>query len=313
MKNAIVWVQRLKPYRVYEGYSLAGGNLAAAGMSFQAFFAIFAAIWIAFAATGLLLTGHPELEIAVIDFINDQIPGLIGSNAAIKPEDLLKARTLGWSGALASVVLLFTAINLFDYTRVAMHHMFGVARAKVNFFVLKAIDLGLALAYGIVLFITAAASVIVVNFTSWAMDVLGLDTTRLEVSIMFQVITLVFLLFIDMVLIGSAVRILSGVAVPMRFLLPGSAIGGTALTVVKLIGGLALSSTNRNPLFASVIVFVAVLIWLNITSRIYLLTAAWIATTMREKGYVLEDSAWTATRRAFASRLLRRSVAESQD
>lgn len=308
MKNAIAWAKRLKPYRVYESYSQAGGNLSAAGMSFQGFFAIFAAIWIAFAATGIFLSGHPEFVQAVIDFINGQIPGLIGPNGAIKPEDLTRERVLGWSGAFATVVLLFTAINLFEYTRVAMHHIFGVPRARMNVVALKLIDLALALGYGIILLATAAASVITVNFTAWAMGSLGLDTSRIEISVLFQVITLVFLLFIDVLLIAAATRILSGVAVPMRYLIPGSIIGGIALTAVKLAGGYALSETNNNPLFASIVVFVGVLIWLNITSRIYLLTAAWIATTMRENGYELEDSAWIATRRVITTRVLRRNL-----
>lgn len=308
MKNAIAWAKRLKPYRVYESYSQAGGNLSAAGMSFQGFFAIFAAIWIAFAATGIFLSGHPEFVQAVVDFINGQIPGLIGPNGAIKPEDLTRERTLGWSGAFATVVLMFTAINLLEYTRIAMHHTFGVPRAKVNIFLLKAIDLALALGYGVVLLATAGISVVTVNFTSWAMTSLGMDPSRAEFSILFQVTTLVFLLFVDVLIIGAAIRILSGVAVPMRFLIPGAAIGGLALTVVKLVGGFALSETNKNPLFASIAVFVGVLIWLNLTSRIYLLTAAWIATTMREKGFELEDSAWIATRRVITTRVLRRNL-----
>ncbi len=308
MTNVIAWVQRLKPYRVYEAYSRAGGNLSAAGMSFQGFFAIFAAIWIAFAAAGIFLSDHPELIQAVIDFINGQIPGLIGPHGAIKPEDLTRAHEFGWSGALASLVLVLTAINLFEYTRVAMHHIFGIPRAAFNPILLKLIDLGLALAYGIVVLITATASVVTVNFTSWAMGSLGLDTTRTEISLLFQAITLVFLLFIDVLLMAAATRILSGVAVPMRFLIPGSIFGGIALTIVKLIGGFALSETGSNPLFASAVVFVGVLIWLNITSRIYLFTAAWIATTMREKGFELEDSAWIATRRLFTARVLRRNL-----
>jgi membrane protein len=308
VKKAITRFLGLKPFRVYRAYSLAGGNLSAAGMSFQGFFAIFAAVWIAFAATGIFLSGHPEMVQAVIDFINGQIPGLIGPSGAIKPADLTNARIFGWSGAFATVVLLFTAINLFEYTRVAMHNIFGVPRAKVNVVVLKLIDLLLALAYGLLLTITATAAVITVNFTSWAMQSLGLDTTRTEVSFLFQGITLVFLLFVDVVLIAAAIRILSGVAVPMRYLIAGSAIGGVALTVLKLASGYALNATTRNPLFASFVVFVGVLIWLNITSRIYLLTAAWIATTMREKGHELEDSAWTATRRAIAKSVLRRNL-----
>ena len=99
MKNALAWVQRLKPYRVYQSYSLNGGNLSAAGMSFQSFFAVFAAVWVSFSISGLYMNAHPDVKSAVIKFINLQIPNFISTGGAIDPA-LLSSMTFGWTGSV---------------------------------------------------------------------------------------------------------------------------------------------------------------------------------------------------------------------
>ena len=59
MKKMLTWAKAQLPYRVYKSYSAAGGNLLAAGMSFQAVFATFAAIWVGFSLTGIFLADRP--------------------------------------------------------------------------------------------------------------------------------------------------------------------------------------------------------------------------------------------------------------
>ncbi|MBU6264901.1 MAG: hypothetical protein KGM14_01735, partial [Actinomycetales bacterium] len=76
MKKMLAWARGLLPYRVYKSYSAAGGNLLAAGMSFQAVFATFAAVWVGFSLTGIFLSDRPEIRKAVIAFINAQVPDL---------------------------------------------------------------------------------------------------------------------------------------------------------------------------------------------------------------------------------------------
>ena len=90
-------MQELKPVRVYRMYSQNGGNLSAAGMSFQALFAVFAGIWVSFSVMSIWLGNAPRLRQAIIDFINLQIPGLISKNGFIDPDTLLSNRTLSWT------------------------------------------------------------------------------------------------------------------------------------------------------------------------------------------------------------------------
>ncbi|MFT2689705.1 hypothetical protein [Clavibacter zhangzhiyongii] len=51
----------LKPVRVFLAYGAAGGPILAAGMSYQAVFAVFAALAVGFSVAGSVLAGNPAL------------------------------------------------------------------------------------------------------------------------------------------------------------------------------------------------------------------------------------------------------------
>ena len=67
----------LFPVRVWRHFLQHNGFLLAAGVSYQALFAIFAAIYLAFAIAGLWLGGSDEAVDALIAMINSYIPNLI--------------------------------------------------------------------------------------------------------------------------------------------------------------------------------------------------------------------------------------------
>lgn len=305
MKKAVAWVKSLKPYRVYESYSLAGGNLSAAGMSFQSFFAVFAAVWVGFSISGLYLNEHPDIKNAVIKFINLQIPNFISATGAIHP-DALTNTTFGWTGGIALLALAYTAINWIQYTRVAMHHMFGLPRPSLNFVLLKLWDLLLALIYGTVVFLAATLLVVATTFFTDTVKWLGLGEYLYDwAAIGVRAVAILVVLAVDTVLPALMIRLLSGVAIPFRYLWRGALLGGIALGLMKLAGSALLAGASKNPLFATFAIFIGILIWFNLMCRIYLLTAQWIATGMRDDGIVPEETGWVITREGIKNRLKR--------
>ena len=76
------------PVRVWRHFLIHNGFLLGAGISYQALFAIFAAIYVAFAITGLWLGGNEDAVNAMIALINSYIPGLIGDNGVITTEEV---------------------------------------------------------------------------------------------------------------------------------------------------------------------------------------------------------------------------------
>ena len=297
MKKAITWVQGLRPWRVYKAYSVAGGNLLAAGMSFEALFAVFAAVWVGFSLFGVYLSSHDSLRQAVIDFINLQIPGLISSGGPIDPTVLSSTTSFGWTGGQAIFIVLYTAINWLNYTRIAIRATFSLAPSTVNYVLLKLYDLVIAVSYGLLVIVSAAATVVVTKLATTLLPAFGLKDAGQPMETLVQVLSLIIIVLFDMVLIGGMIRILSGVPIPWRNVFTGAILGALAIGVLKTVGALLLTHTSNNPLLASFAVFIGLLIYFNIASRIFLLTASWIAVDMKDKGIEAIDLGWIVPRR----------------
>lgn len=297
MKAATAWVQALRPTRVYRLYASAGGNLLAAGMSFQALFAVFAAVWVGFSLFGIYLNDHPEVRDAVISYINVQIPGFIKTGGPIDPAILDKSTALGWTGGLAIVVVLYTAINWFTYARTAVRRVFDLPPSTFNFIALKLYDLVLALVYGLVIIVSATASVIASQLLAYLVQAWGFEDESGVITGSFQGLSFILILVLDTAVLATFIRVLSGVPIPWSHLWRGSLLGGLAFGVLKVVGVWLLGRPESNPLIASFAIFVGLLVWFNLASRIYLLSAAWIALGMQDEGIDAEDLGWVVPRR----------------
>ncbi len=293
----LAWARGLLPYRVYKSYSAAGGNLLAAGMSFQAVFATFAAIWVGFSLTGIFLSQRPDIRRAVIGFINAQVPDLISTGGPIDPKLLESTTSFGWTGGLAVVVVLYTAINWLNYVRTAVRTIFSLPQSNLNFMLLKVYDLVLALIYVIFVLLSATATVGVTKLSSVIFPELGIADKSGLGKILFQIIGLLVVFIFDTIVLAAIIRILSGVPIPWRILRNGTVLGGLALMILKVVGSYVLTRPEHNPLLASFTVFIGLLIYFNFASRIYLLSTSWVAVSMKDSGVALEDFGWVVPHR----------------
>ncbi|MFA9276965.1 MAG: YihY/virulence factor BrkB family protein [Rhodoluna sp.] len=297
MKKTWAWAKAQRPYRVYKAYSAAGGNLLAAGMSFQAVFATFAAIWVGFSLTGIFLKDRPEIRKAVIEFINAQVPDLIRKGGVIDPNTLESISSFGWTGGLAVFIVLYTAINWLNYVRTAVRTIFNLPQSRVNYMLLKVYDLVLALMYGIFVLLSATATVGVTKLSGVIFPELGIVDKSGVGKIMFQIIGLAVVFVFDTVVLAAIIRILSGVPIPWRILRNGTLLGGFALMLLKVLGSYVLTRPESNPLLASFTVFIGLLIYFNFASRIYLLATSWVAVSMRDSDVELKDFGWVVPHR----------------
>lgn len=286
------WVKGLRPVRVFRTYLASGGNLLAAGMSFQAVFAVFAAVWVGFSFFSVYLSGHPAVQEAVIGFINIQIPGFIGKGGAIDPDALMGSPSLTWTGAAAVLVLLYTAVAWLNYTRTAIHAIFNLPPSTLNVILLKIYDLLIALGYGLVIIVSATASVIATKLIGIVATWAGIAETSILLRGSLQVGSVVLILLMDTLVLASMIRLLSGVPIPWKRLFVGSFLGGIVLGAMKIGGTYLLAGTSTNPLLASFAVVIGLLVWFNLACRVYLLSATWIAVGMSDLGIEAKDSGW---------------------
>ena len=167
-------VMKLKPVRVFQHYASNGGPLMAAGMSYQALFAVFAALWAGFSIAGLVLASNRELLEELVSVIGQAVPGLIGPDGAVDADALLNTPALSWSGAIALVGLAFTALGWLASARDAIRRIFSVGPDTTFFLLLKLKDAGLAIGFGVVLLVSAVVSIGSTSLLGLAFGVVGI-------------------------------------------------------------------------------------------------------------------------------------------
>jgi membrane protein len=289
--SVIERVKALKPVRVAVLYGQKRGALLASGLSYHSIFAIFAALWVGFAVVGLVLQSQPALREAFFNIIGTSVPGLFdsaGSKGAIDPSALLKPRTLSWTGAVALVGLLFTALGWLSSCRDAVRIIFELPATRTNFVLLKLKDLGIAAALGIALIVSAVLSVVSTQALGLVFDLVGIDHESLVATIVGRTVVLLLMLILDSAALGALFRLTSGLAIPFKQLLVGSLLGGVALGVLKILGSSLLGGASKNPLLASFAVIIGLLIWFNLICQVILFSGAWIAVSVADRGIELD-------------------------
>lgn len=271
----------LFPVRVWRHFLARNGFLLSSGMSYQALFAIFAAVYVVFAVAGIWLTGHPETLKAFILLLNTYAPGLIGEDG-ITREDLIEVASsstslFGWTGAVALGGLIWTAIAWITYARMAVRSIFGLPKDTRAYLLLKARDFLAGLAFGMIILVATVLSVVATAFFAWLLGVTGLPGDSGWSGGLLQSGALMVVFVIDTIALAVLFRFLSDAAMPWRRMWAGSLLGSAAISILQVLGGYLLSGTSANPLLATFAVFIGLLLWFRLTSIVILVAASWIA------------------------------------
>jgi membrane protein len=277
-------VMESRPVRVYTHFGQSRGPVLAAGMAYQAIFAIFAALWLVFSVAGLWLAGNPALMEQLFVLINQSVPGLIGEGGVVDPNTLVDTGALSWSSAIALVGLLATTLGWLDTTSQAVRGIFGMGQETTFFVLVKLRELALGLLFGLALVLSAVISILSTEALRWFLGLLGQGTDSFWFIASTQGVALLIVLIIDTITLAALFRVLSHVRIPLRNLLVGSLLGAVALGVLKVLGASLLGGAARNPLLAGFAVIIGLLIWFNLTSTVTLISASWIAVGMMDAG-----------------------------
>lgn len=293
INSVVEWVMALKPVRVFTRYNERRGPLLASGLSFQALFAAFAAIWVAFTVAGFVIISTPELEKAIIGLLSTSVPGLIddgSGSGVVNPSTLLSPSSLTWTGVIAGAGLIFTAVGWLASGRDAVRTLFGLPDDATNFILLKLKDFGLALAFSAALLISAALSVVSTTALGSVLAWAGVDNRSDAATLAARIAGLLIVLLLDTVVLALFYRVVSGVHIPTRLLAQGTIIAAVALGVLKVLGASLLGGATRNPLLASFAAIIGLLIWFNLICQVILLGAAWIKVSAEDVGIDLRGS-----------------------
>lgn len=278
------------PVRVWRNFLRNNGFLLAAAISYQSLFAMFSAIYTAFAVVGIWLGGSASAVSGLISIINSYIPGIIGKEEGqglVTEADVAEiaqrsGSVLAITGAVAFVVALWTAIGFVTFTRRAVRDIFGLPFDTRNYVLLKARDFLAAATFGLALLVGAALAGVTTGVIEAIFDFFGWKSSSGWVWIAGRLASALVAFVINTAALAALIRFLTGTSLRWRLILPGAALGGGALVVLQLGAGLLLFYSPSNPLLATFSVFIGFLLWFRLVGIVILVAASWVATSARD-------------------------------
>ncbi len=290
------------PIRVWRHFLRHNGFLLAAGVSYQSLFAIFGVIYLAFAIVGLWIGASPAAINRMIEIINEYIPNLISENGLVTPKQVesvttATATTLGITGAVALVVVVWTAIGFITYTRRAVRDIFGLPFDSRSYVLLKARDFVAAVILAVALLVGFAVS----SIATWALTLLFTAFGIGDLSVLSNVTARTVSLIVSFAINGAAMaalfRFLTGAALAWHRIWPGALLGGAAITVLQVGAGVLLIYTPSNPLLATFAVLIGFLLWFRLIGVVILVAGAWIAVGAADRNLALTERTEEEVRR----------------
>jgi membrane protein len=283
VRRVTAWALALRPVRAGFIYLEHHGPMLADSITYRTLFSVFAGVFLGFAIGGIWLSGQPEVMDALVATIGAAIPGLIGEDGLIDPDDLIQPLTLSIAGILALVGLIGAAMGAVGSLRIAFRTLADQPDDQTFFVWVMARDLLLAIGFGAALtaaaFVTFFSTTAVGTILGW----FGVSESDAISEVVTRVISILVIFAIDASVIATMFRLLSGLRPSARTLWGGSLLGGVGLTVLQVLSSLFVAGATSNPLLASFGALIALLLWFNLSSQVILIAGALIVAGVDEE------------------------------
>lgn len=267
------WIARLTTthaWRSYERLDRVKWTRLAAAMTFTSFVALFPLLSLAAAVAAATLSKEQQDKLQ--DKIAEQVPGI---------SDQLNIQGLvdnaGTVGLIAGLLLLFTGIGWVDATRGCLRAVWEVPDEEENPLLHRAKDAGVLVGLGGALLVTVGISTVASALVGWIIRQLGIAEGGFGGVLLYIAAFLVAVLA-DFLLLLYVLTLLPGVQPSRRRLLVAALIGAVGFELLKLLLSGYMQGVATKSMYGAFGVPVALLLWINFTSKLVLFCAAWTAT-----------------------------------
>lgn len=287
-------IARWFPIRVWRHFLQHNGFLLAAGMSYQGIFAVFSALYLAFAGVGIWLGGSKSAIDGLIGIINSYIPGIISKNGLVDREQVESVaqesgRLLTITGIVAVVVVVWTAIGFVTFTRRAVRDTFGLPFDMRNYVLLKARDFVASILFGLALLVGALLGSVTTGAVDLVFGFIGWDRETLGWSVGARVVSLLVAFAVNTVALAALFRFLTGTTLTWRRAWPGALVGATGMVLLQVGAGFLVVYSPTNPLLGTFAVLIGFLLWFRLIGIVILVSAAWIAVAAGDRDVPLRS------------------------
>ncbi|MGB4777711.1 YihY/virulence factor BrkB family protein [Microbacterium sp.] len=282
ISRAIAWALSLTPVRAFLRYSERGGALLADSITYRTLFSVFAGVLLGFSIAALWLAGNMQAWNALIDAVDNAIPGLVGDGGLVDPDSIHVPVGLSIAGILSLVGLVGAAIGAIGSLRTAIRVICDRGIDDVPFWLVMLRNLALAIGVGGALAASAAVTMLGTAGLGAVADWLGVGAGHPLVSWGSRWLAIGVTFVLDAVAIAVLFRVLSGVKARARALWIGALLGAVGLTVLQQLSGLFVGGASSNPLLATFAALIALLLWINLSAQVILIASAYVYTLVRE-------------------------------
>jgi len=271
---ALVRLMATHAWRSYERLDRVKWTRLAAAMTFISFIALFPLLTVAAAIAAATLSQSQQDELQ--NKIADQVPGI---SDQLNIDGLVE--NAGAIGLIAGAVLLFTGIGWVGSMRECLRAVWELPDEEENPVLSKAKDAGILVGLGGALLVTIAASAVGSAMVGWISDQIGIDREGWG-AVLLRVAAFLIAVLADFLLLLYVLTLLPGVEPTRRRLLVAALIGAVGFELLKLLLSGYMQGIAAKSMYGAFGVPVALLLWINFTSKLVLFCAAWTATESKE-------------------------------
>ncbi len=271
------WVTRAMlthAWRSYERLDRVHWTRLAAAMTFRSFVALFPLLTVA-AAIGAATLGQDQQR-ALQNKIAEQVPGISDQIG-----DLVQ--NAGTVGLIAGAVLLFTGVSWAGAMRDCLRAVWELPEEEENPFLRKGKDTGVLVGLGGALLLTLVASAVASALVGRISDAIGLEEGGWG-GVVLHVAAFAVAVGADFLLLLYVLTLLPGVEPTRHRLTVAALTGAVGFELLKLLISGYVQGVAAKSMYGAFGVPVALLLWINFTTKLVLFCAAWTATPGKEDG-----------------------------
>ena len=282
IRRVTAWALSLRLVRAFLVYSGARGPMLADSVTYRTLFSVFAAVLLGFSFATLWISGNPDALNALVNAVNSVVPGLIGENGLIKDLSGIEAPGFTLAGVVGTLGLLGAAIGAIGSLRSAFRQIAGVTTDDTLIVWVLLRNLALGVGIGVALVVGAGVTFLATAGLTFVRELLGISADSWITAFLTWLLSTAVVLVLDSAAIAAAFAVLSGIRTRRSTLIRGALLGGVGLVVLQQLSGLFVGGATSNPLLATFASFIALLLWLNLSSQVILIAGAWITVATEE-------------------------------
>ncbi len=266
------WVERVG--RAWDRMSKRNGGQFAAAISYFVFLAIFPLLLLAVSIASFVLSKHPAALEDLLTTITNNIPGTVGNEIANSVETFIHNRTK--VGLIGLIGLLFTGLGFVGNLRAAVEAMWGRTGIKHNYFLRHLSNLMVLIGLGLALLLSIGLTVVTSAATEQVLRALSLEDVG-GVHYALKLIGTGVAVVGDILIFFWLLVVLPGVRVPLSVGLRGALLAAVGFEILKVVGTYTIAHTSQSLSAGPFASIIALLIWLQLVSRLILFSASWTA------------------------------------